>query len=207
MLNDTIINIGRQYGSGGRDIGIKLAEDLNVPYYDKELLKRAAKNSGLCEKLFESFDEKPKSLLYSLVVDPYSFNPNPTGYGLIEEDVYVAVFEAVRKIADEGPCVIIGRCADYALKDYKKCLNLFIYAPIEKRIERIANAENISEEKAKERIKKVDKQRASYYNFYTNKKWGDVKSYDYCIDSSVLGIDGTADLIKYILEKKKLKAE
>ena len=197
-----IITIGRQFGSGGREIGIKLAESLNIPYYDKELLKRAAKESGLCEHLFDSFDEKPKSLLYSLAMDPYSLSNFTSPYGGIEQDVFLATFNTVKKIAAEGPCVLIGRCADYALRDRDDCLRLFIYAPLAERAKRIASLRDLSPEKAKDAINKVDKQRASYYNYYTSKKWGAVASYDMCIDSSLLGVDKTVDLIRYILEER-----
>lgn len=196
-----VITIGRQFGSGGREIGVKLAEALNIPYYDKELLKRAAKESGLCEHLFESFDEKPKSLLYSLAMDPYSLGNFTTPYGTVEQDVFLATFNTVKKVAEEGPCVMIGRCADYALRDSDNCLRLFIYAPMADRVQRIAALRSLSPEKAKDMINKMDKQRASYYNYYTSKKWGSPASYDFCIDSSRLGIDGTVDLIRYILEK------
>lgn len=202
MTVNQIITIGRQFGSGGREIGVKLAESLNIPYYDKDLLKRAARESGLCEHLFESFDEKPKSLLYSLAMDPYSLSNFNSPYGSIEQDVFLATFNTVKKIAAEGPCVLIGRCADYALRDTDNCLRLFIYAPLSDRVKRIAALRDLSPEKAKDAINKIDKQRASYYNYYTSKKWGAVASYDVCLNSSLLGVDGTVDLIRCILEKR-----
>lgn len=198
-----VITIGRQFGSGGREIGVTLAESLGIPYYDKELLKRAAKESGLCEHLFESFDEKPKSLLYSLAMDSYSFGNLMTPYGTVEQDVFLATFNTVKRVAQEGPCVMIGRCADYALRDADNCLNLFIYAPLAERVKRISQVRGLSPEKAKDMINKMDKQRASYYNYYTSKKWGSPASYDFCIDSSKLGVAGTVELIRYILEKSE----
>ena len=112
----TIITIGRQFGSGGKEIGIRVAKELGIPFYDKELLQEAAKKSGLCEKIFENFDERPKSLLYSIAMDSYMFALPGSGVGdSLEQQVYLATFNTIRHIADQGPCVIIGRCADYAL--------------------------------------------------------------------------------------------
>ena len=202
MGKDTIITIGRQCGSGGREVGIALAKDLNIPYYDKELLKRAAKESGLCEEVFEKFDEKPtSSLLYSIVMDPYSLGIGANGIDMpINHKVFLAAFDTIKKIADEGPCVMIGRCADYALADYSNVINFFLFAPMEDRIKRVAELRELTPEKAKDYIQKAEKQRASYYNYYTTKKWGATTSYNYCLDTSVLGIDGTVELIKHIID-------
>ena len=196
-----IITIGRQFGSGGHELGTRLAEALGVPYYDKDLLKRAAKESGLCEHLFENFDERPRSLLFSLAMDPYAFSNPAAPFGSVEQEIFLATFNAVKQVAAEGPCVIIGRCADYALREREDVLNLFIHAPLAERVKRIARVRGLSEAKAKDQINKMDKQRASYYNYYTSKKWGAVSSYDYCLDSSILGIDGTVELVRYILDK------
>lgn len=202
MGKDTIITIGRQCGSGGREIGIALAKELKIPYYDKELLKRAAKESGLCEEVLEKFDEKPtSSLLYSIVMDPYSLGISTTGIDMpINHKVFLAAFDTIKRIADEGACVMIGRCADYALADYSNAVNFFLYAPVEQRTKRFAERMNLTEEKAKDLVIKTDKQRASYYNYYTTKKWGVMSSYDYCLNTSILGIEGTVNLIKYIVE-------
>ena len=190
-----VITVGRQYGSGGREIGTMLAKQLGIAYYDDMLLKEAAEESGLCEELFRSFDERPKSFLYSIAMDPYSFSMNHvTPKGSIEQ-----------QLADKGPCVLIGRCADYALKDRDDVINLFITAPLENRIKRVAARNGISENEAKDRIKKTDKSRASYYNYYSAKDWGDAKSYDLCIDSSLLGIDGTVELLKDLIRIKGIK--
>lgn len=201
--NHTIITIGRQYGSGGREIGTKLAKELNIPYYDKELLKEAAKKSGLCEEIFESFDEKPTtSLLYSLVMDPYSmgYKSNPFGMPL-NHKVFLAAFDTIKSLAENGPCIFIGRCADYALSEYANCLNVFIHAPMEFRTERIAKEKGITPDQARAMIHKKDKQRASYYNYYSTKKWGALETYDLCIDSSILGIEETANTIRQYLEQ------
>ncbi|MBQ8558910.1 MAG: cytidylate kinase-like family protein [Tyzzerella sp.] len=205
--NNMIITIGRQYGSGGYEIGKKLAGDLGVEFYDKEMLKRAAKESGLCEELFETHDEKPtNSFLYSLVMDTYSLGYSSGTYVdmPINHKVFLAQFDTIKKIADEGPCVMVGRCADYALEDYSNVINVFIYADLDKRIRRIARKLDVTDAKAKDIITKTDKKRASYYNYYTNKEWGDAKGYDLCLNSAKLGIDGT---VKAIKEYMKLRGE
>ena len=170
------------------------------------LLKEAAKESGLCEELFHSFDERPKSFLYSIAMDPYSFSMNSvTARGNIEQQVYLATYETIKKLADKGPCVLIGRCADYALKDRDDVINIFITAPLNSRIERVARRNDISLDEAKDRIKKTDKSRASYYNYYSSKDWGEAKSYDLCIDSSLLGIEGTVELLEKMVRLKDVK--
>ena len=201
-----IITIGRQYGSAGYEIGKKLAEDLGVQLYDKEMLKRAAKESGLCEELFESHDEKPtNSFLYSLVMDTYSLGYSSSSYAdmPINHKVFLAQFDTIKKIADEGPCVMVGRCADYALEGYENVMNVFIYADLEQRIRRVAREFNLTDAKAKDFIIKNDKKRASYYNYYTNKEWGNAKGYDLCLNSGKLGIDGTVRVIKEYMEVRK----
>lgn len=204
-MNNTIITIGRQFGSGGREIGEKLSKKLNIPFYDKDLLKRAAKESGLCEEIFENFDEKPSSsFLYSLVMDPYSLGYSNNGFDLpLNHKVFLAAFDTIKKIADEGACIIVGRCADYVLQDYTNCINLFIHAPLEDRIKRISMKYDLPENKAKDMIYKKDKQRASYYNYYSNSKWADIKNYHLSINSSMLGIDGTVDMIEDLIKRKK----
>ena len=192
MACKSVITIGRQYGSGGREIGQKLAGRLGIKCYDNELLDRAAKESGICQELFENHDEKPtNSFLYSLVMDTYSMGYASAALsGMpINHKVFLAQFNAIKKIADEGPCVMVGRCADYALDDYPNRISVFIYGSMDKRIRRIADKYNFTDAKAKDVITKTDKQRASYYNYYTNKRWGDIASYDLCINSSILGIE------------------
>ncbi len=205
MENKMIITIGRQYGSAGLEIGKKLAEELGVNLYDKEMLKRAAKESGLCEELFETHDEKPtNSFLYSLVMDTYSLGYSSSSYAdmPINHKVFLAQFDTIKKIANEGPCVMVGRCADYALEDYKNVINVFIYADMDQRIRRIAQKYDLTDAKAKDMIVKTDKKRASYYNYYTNKEWGDAKGYDLCLNSGKLGVYGT---VKAILEYIKIR--
>ena len=203
---NTIITIGRQYGSAGREIGYKVAKDLGIKLYDKEMLERAAKESGICEELFKTHDEKPtNSFLYSLVMDSYSLGYSSSNYTdmPINHKIFLAQFDAIRKIADEGPCILVGRCADYALEEYDNVLSVFIHANIDTRVRRIARIYDLTDAKAKEIIRKTDKQRSSYYNYYSNKKWGDADSYNICLDSSILGIDGTAEAIEKLVEIKE----
>ena len=204
----TIITIGRQYGSAGKEIGLTLAERMGVKCYDKELLDRAAKESGLCQELFEHHDEKPtSSFLYSLVMDTYS-----TGYSSaafadmpINHKIFLAQFNSIKELAKEGSCVIVCRCADYALADDPNLRVVFMNAPLKSRIRRLAEKYDLTDAKAKDLIQKTDKKRASYYNYYSNKKWGDAASYHYCLDSSYLGVQGTVDLLKFLVDKKEGK--
>ena len=211
MKMNTIITIGREFGSGGRVIGKALSEHYDIPYYDKELLSRAAKDSGICEEVFESHDEKPtSSFLYSLVMDSFSMNYMSSNYSEvpITQKLFLAQFDAIKKIAEEGPCVIIGRCADYALENHKNLLSVFVHSRMEARIKRVVRDFGFDEHKAKDTIVKTDKRRASYYNYYSNKTWGNAASYDLSIDSSTLGINGAIELIKcYVEIREKLIAE
>lgn len=198
----TIITIGRQFGSAGREIGEKLAKEFDIPCYDKELLTRAAKESGFCEELIQTHDERPtNSFLYNLVMDTYSFGYNAAGLidMPISQKVFLAQFDAIKKMADEGPCIIVGRCADYALADYENCLSIFIHADKACKIKRIMEKYNLSESKAKDMISKKDRQRQSYYNYYSSKRWGASESYDLSVNSSTLGIDGTVNLLKQFI--------
>lgn len=200
---NTIITIGRQFGSAGREIGEKVAAHFGIQCYDKELLTRAAKESGFCEEMIQNHDERPtNSFLYNLVMDTYSFGYNSSSFidMPISHKVFLAQFDTIKKIANEGPCVIVGRCADYALADYSNCVNLFIYGDMETKVKRIASKYEVTENKAKDMIIKKDKQRQSYYNYYSSKKWGRADSYDLAINSSVLGIDGTVNLIIQYIE-------
>ena len=164
---NTVITIGRQFGSAGREIGEKLAEYFGIKCYDKELLTRAAKESGFCEEMIQNHDERPtNSFLYNLVMDTYSFGYNASSFVdmPISHKVFLAQFDTIKKIASEGPCVIVGRCADYALADRKNVLNLFIYADEDSKVKRIMEKYSLTEQKARDMINKKDKQRQSYYN-------------------------------------------
>ena len=193
-MANQIITIGREFGSGGQYVGEELAKRLGVKLYDKELLQQAAKESGFCEEIFENHDEKPtNSFLYSLVMDTYSANGYSTASFLdmpLNHKVFLAQFETIKKIAERESCVIVGRCADYALTEHPDCINVFIKADMDYRVKLVAKRSNLTENKAKDMIIKQDKQRASYYNYYTSKKWGDSKSYDLCLDAGKLGLDG-----------------
>lgn len=211
MKTNTIITIGREFGSAGREIGYKVAEAFDIKLYDKEMLARAAKESGICEEIFETHDEKPtNSFLYSLVMDTYSMGYSGNTYTdmPINHKVFLAQFDAIKKIADEGPCILVGRCADYALESYKNVVSVFIHADLEARIRRIARIYDLTDAKAKDIIIKTDKKRSSYYNYYTNKKWSDAESYELCLTSSELGIEGTAKaIIDYVQLKESIEKD
>ena len=199
----TVITIGRQFGSGGREIGEKLSKAYGINYYDRELLTRAAKESGFCEEILQNHDERPtNSFLYNLVIDTYSFGYNSSSFVdmPISQKVFLAQFDTIKKVAEEGPCVIVGRCADYALEGRDNVINLFIYADEDFKIRRVMDIYDLDENKARDMINKKDKQRQSYYNYYINRKWGKADTYDLCINSSVLGIDGSVKLIKQFVE-------
>ena len=198
-MANKIYTIGREFGSGGREVGEKLAAKLGIKLYDKELLQQAAKDSGFCEEIFENHDEKPtNSFLYSLVMDTYSVSGYSAAPFLdmpLNQKVFLAQYEAIQKIAGRESCVIVGRCADYALHNHEKCLNVFIHADKDVRIAEVCKRMDISVNKAKDMIQKQDKQRASYYNYYSNKKWGDSRNYHLTLDSSALGIDKCVEMI------------
>ncbi len=205
---NTVITIGRQFGSGGREIGEKVAEYFGIKCYDKELLTRAAKESGFCEEMIQTHDERPtNSFLYNLVMDTYSFGYNASSFMdmPISHKVFLAQFDTIKKIASEESCVIVGRCADYALSEMKNCVHLFIYSDEDSKVKRIMEKYDLPEQKAKDMINKKDKQRQSYYNYYSSKKWGRADSYDLCINSSILGVEGTVKLIVQYVEDFEAK--
>ena len=200
-----IVTIGREGGSGGKLIGEMLAKELNIKCYDKELLTLAAKQSGYCEDLFKTHDEKPNaSFLYSLVMDSYAMGYATSGYldMPINHKIFLAQFETIKNLGKEENCIIVGRCADYALEDDRDVLSIFITANEEDKITRISEDQNISRDKARDIMIKTDKRRASYYNYYSSKRWSEAKSYDLCINSSEIGIEGVVKLIKAYLDIK-----
>lgn len=200
---NTIITIGRQFGSGGREIGELVAKSYGIPFYDKELLTRAAKESGFCEEMLHNHDERPtNSFLYNLVMDTYSFGYNSGSYSEmpISHKVFLAQFDTIKKIAEEGPCVIVGRCADYALADFDNVVNLFIFGEEKEKIKRISERHSLNEKQARDMMIKKDKQRQSYYNYYSSKKWGRSDSYDLCINSSKLSVEGCVNLVKQYVD-------
>ena len=206
-MGNYIITIGREFGSGGLDIGRLLSERLGIKCYDKELLQMAAKESGLCEEIFMNHDEKPtNSFLYSLVMDTYSV-AGYTGSSYLDmplnHKVFLAQFDAIKSLSERESCIIVGRCADYALADHENCLSVFIHANKEFRIQHLMETYGWSADKAKDMMNKTDKKRASYYNYYSSKKWGDARSYHLTLDSSLLGIEGCADMIIKCMEMRK----
>ena len=190
-----IITIGRSYGSGGRMVGLKIAEDLGIKCYNSELLIEAAKESGLCHEVFEKIDEKPISAFLSFSAGKYDHGEMP-----LNHKVFLAQMQTIKKIADRESCVIVGRCADYVLKDYENVINVFITAPFEDRVQRAIDRDNILPGKAEKRVKRIDKERANYYNFYSTKRWGVADSYDICLDSSKFGIEGCAKIIESLIK-------
>ena len=206
MKGNLVITIGRQCGSGGKVIGQLIAEKLGVKCYDKELLTLAAKQSGLCEELFETHDEKPtSSFLYSLVMDTYSLGYTTSAYMdmPINHKIFLAQFDTIKKLADEASCVIVGRCADYALEDYPNVVSVFITGDDKDKLKRLQELYKVDESKAKDIMIKTDKQRSNYYNYYSNKKWSDPRSYDLCINSSKVGADGAVDVIMNFAKVKQ----
>lgn len=205
MKNRIIVNIGRQLGSGGREIGQMLANDLKLRFLDKELITLAAEKSGLCSEFFEKADEKPTnafSTLFSMRF-PFINDGSIPGYNCLSNDALFKVqSEVIKELAEEQSCLFVGRCADYVLRDNPHCINIFICAPINVRIERIMKQNNLSMQKAKELIEKTDEKRADYYNYYSSKTWGEAKSYHLCIDSSIMGIEETEKFLLYFIDKQ-----
>ncbi len=197
MKKGTVITIGRQCGSGGHEIGEKLAKRLGVPFYDKELLRLAAQQSGLAPENIELYDEVPtNSLLYSLSLGNHGVMLGQYDMPL-HQKVFLAQFETIQQLADKGEsCVIIGRCADYALREREQVVRVFIKADPEARVRRLMSLHGgDSEKKVADRMVKTDKRRASYYNFYSDNRWGSAESYDLIVDSLRTGIDDTVTLI------------
>ena len=190
----TIITIGRQFGSGGKEVGIRVAKELGIPFYDKELLQEAAKKSGLCQKIFENFDERPKSLLYAIAMDAYPLGFSGITGESLEQQVHLAIFKTIRHIAEEGPCVIIGRCASAILPKEDR-LSVFIYADKTDKLKRVMVRNNLTEKEAAHRIKHMDRMRKQFFDFYSDTSWGHADSYDLLLSSSRFGTDGCVNMI------------
>ncbi|MBR6812173.1 MAG: cytidylate kinase-like family protein [Oscillospiraceae bacterium] len=190
MNNDFIITISRSSGSGGKEIAQLLSRELGVPFYDTELLAHAAENSGMNPDLFEANDEKPtNSFLYSIVAGRHVDNMP------LNQKLFMAQFETIKKLADEGPCIFLGRCSDYALRDDPRLVSVFVHAPEEYRIAKTMELYSMDEKKARAFVNKTDKNRSGYYNFYSGRRWGDIDNYHLAIDTSVLGIPQSARFI------------
>ena len=206
MDEHVIFTIGRQFGSGGRQIGKALASKLGIPFYDKELLALAAKDSGLSEALFHNADEKPtSSLLYSLVMGNYPMATGAIGFNEmpLNDQLFLIQSKTIKKVAEKGSCVIIGRCADYILRDNPNTISVFIHAGLEARIKRATEVYQAPKEKAEEVCLKADKTRANYYNYYSDQKWGMCRTYDLSLDSSLLGIEGCVEIIEQYEKLRK----
>lgn len=199
-----IITIGRQFGCGAHEIGTKLAEKLEVPYYDKELMKRASKDSGFDENLFNFYDEKPtRSFLFNVSTD--GLVPMGNEGMSLEDRIVQYQFDTIKSVAEEGSCIIVGRCAEYVLRDYDNMVSVFLHADDEYRLDRIVNLYGYSRKDALKELKAMDKKRAKFHNFYSDEKWGDAATYSLCIDVSRLGIDETVELIADYINKKFVK--
>ncbi len=199
-----IITITRQFGSGGREIGKKLAEAYGIPFYDNEIISRAAKDTGFAEAAFERAEDKASnSLLYSIAMGMNVFSSQDVGFsGLsLDDRIFLAQSKVIRNVAKEGPCVIVGRCADYILKNQENVVNLFIRATLDFRIKRAIEVEGIPKEKSAEMVMKKDKSRANYYKYHSGERWDNVFNYDFAIRSDLCGIDGTVACLKAYLDQ------
>lgn len=200
-----IITIGRQYGSGGREIGQKLAEHYGIPFYDNELITRAAKESGFAEETFAKAEDKAtNSLLYSLAMGINVYGNQDFGFaGLsLDDRIFLAQSDVIRKVADEGPCVIVGRCADYVLKEREDVFNIFVKASMSFRLDRVVKEYGEDEKKAGDIILKNDKRRANYYSYHVGEKWTNLNNYDLVIRSDLTGIEKSVDCICAYLGKQ-----
>ena len=202
-----VITIGRQLGSGGKQVGEALAARLGISCYDKELIQMASQESGLCRDFFEQADEKTRFSIFGGLLglrSSYVDEGFANNY-LCNEYLFKIQSDVIRELAGKQSSIFVGRCADYILREHQRCINVFISADMKDRIRRISDSQHISTEKAKELIERTDKKRAGYYNYYSNKTWGMATSYHVCINSSVLGIEGAADFIQLFAEKKLKK--
>ncbi len=202
MNEKYVINIGRQLGSGGRLVGEELAKSMGISFYDKELIRIAAKESGLGKEFFEQADEKTKFNYFDNILGWFS---SLGGEGYVDnylqnETLFKIQSDVIRELADDHSCVFVGRCADYILRDNPRCINIFFCADKEDRIRQVMEYEKISESEAQEMMEKADKQRADYYNYYTGKNWGDSSSYHLCINTSLLGIEKTTEYVRSFVE-------
>ncbi len=193
-----IITISRQYGSGGREIGEKLAKRLGIPFYDNELITRAAKESGYAEAAFQNAETKAtNSLLYSIAMGMSAYGNQEGGFSHLSLDdrIYLAQSDVIRKVAEEGPCVIVGRCADYILRENPSVIHFFVYADMDFRKERAIRIDSIDPDKAEDIILKKDKRRSNYYNYHSGEKWGKAQNYHMSVNSGFIGIDNTVDCL------------
>ena len=191
MKKDIIITIGRQFGCGGKRIAEALGQKLGIPVYDNELIIKAAQESGFSAEFFKQSDEKKRILSLASI---FSWNSESDNY-MSDKGLFKIQCETIQRIAEQGPAIIVGRCSDYVLRDRGNTLDVFLTSPLEDRVRRVAEREGLSLEKAHEVVEKEDRNREEYYNYYTFGNWGVASNYDMCIDSSIVGIEGTADMI------------
>jgi Cytidylate kinase len=210
MENNFIISIGRQIGAGGLDTAHKLSEEFGIKVYDRELLQEVARQSGLAPEFFEKKDEKASRGRLGALSSFRSLlsggSRTATDSVMTEEGLFKVQSDVMRNIAQTESCIIVGRCADYILRDHPRLITVFICASLESRIKRIMNGRGLDEEEARRYIEQGDKKRAEYYNYFTFKKWGDSSSYDLCIDSSRLGDDigKVVEIIKHYMKQINL---
>lgn len=200
-MEKIIINVGRQFGSGGKLIAQELGKRLGISVYDSELITKAAQDSGFSQELFRNSDEKRRFLSFNTIYSGFTGN---TETYISDNGLFKIQSATIRNIADSGPAIIVGRCSDYILRDLGCTLDVFITAPLENRKDRVAERLGTTREKAEEMILKQDKKRESYYNYFTFGNWGVASNYDLCIDSSILGIEGTAEFIINFAKKAGL---
>lgn len=200
MKENTIITVSRQFGSGGRAIAERLSEILNIPYYDNKIIQKAAEKSGYAKEIFEQAEQSPTgSLLYSL-----SMFAQNSGVGFelpLQDKVFLVQSEVIKEAASQGGCIIVGRCADYVLRENKNVTNIYLCAETATRVARIAELYKMTEERARETVVKTDKRRAAYYNFYTGLRWGQAENYQLCLNTTRLGVDKSAELLSDYLQK------
>ena len=205
-MSNKIYTIGREFGSGGKAVGEALANRLGIKLYDKELLQQAAKDSGFCEEIFENHDEKPtSSFLYSLVMDTYSvgsYNSSPFLDMPLNHKVFLAQFETIKKIADRESCVIVGRCADYVLRNQERVLRCYLYAPDAYRASSVASLNLSTASEYQPLIDEVDKARASYYLKYTGYPVDNLELRDLVVNTACLGLEGTVEMLAAFAAKK-----
>lgn len=202
-MDKIIINVGRQIGSGGRVIAQRLATEFGAQFYDKELLSLAAQESGFAPEFFEKNDEH-KGFFRSMF-NLHAPNMSGTYYtsNFTQEGLFKIQSDVIRKAAERGSCVFVGRCADYVLRDMPECVNIFITASMEFRVSHVQQRHQCTPDEARRIIEKGEQARASYYNYYTGKHWGQADGYHLCIDSSQLGIEKTADVIADFIRNKQ----
>ena len=198
-----IVTISRQYASGGREVAEKLAAEYGIPFYDRALIARAAKESGFAEAAFDNVEMKAtNSLLYSIAMGMNAYGSPDIGYTHLSLDdrIYIAQSDVIRKIADEGPCIIVGRCADYVLRERKDVINIFVWSSMPFRIKRAVERDGIEPEKAEETIIRMDKRRANYYNYHAVERWGAVTNYHLAIQNDFRGVDKKVEVIKQFID-------